>query len=76
MKEITLKKSTHFISVIFNIASLSLIHIFDERFGSNVHIIDWSLHMDEATPHIHERHVFDATNQYGEIEPVSYTHLW
>ena len=26
---------------------------FDERFGSNVHIIDWSLHMDEATPHIH-----------------------
>lgn len=33
---------------------------FDERFGSNVHIIDWSLHMDEATPHIHERHVFDG----------------
>ena len=27
---------------------------FDERFGSNVHIIDWSLHMDEATPHIHD----------------------
>lgn len=42
---------------------------FEERFGSNVHIIDWSLHMDEATPHIHERHVFDATNRYGEIEP-------
>ena len=42
---------------------------FDERFGSNVHIIDWSLHMDEATPHIHERHVFDTTNRYGEIEP-------
>ena len=42
---------------------------FDERFGSNVHIIDWSLHMDESTPHIHERHVFDATNRYGEIEP-------
>ena len=38
---------------------------FDERFGSNVHIIDWSLHMDEATPHIHERHVFDATNRYS-----------
>lgn len=28
---------------------------FDERFGSNVHIIDWSLHMDEATPHIHRK---------------------
>lgn len=42
---------------------------FEDRFGTNVHIIDWSLHMDEATPHIHERHVFDATNKYGEIEP-------
>ena len=48
---------------------------FDERFGSNVHIIDWSLHMDEATPHIHERHVFDATNRYGEIEPKQETAL-
>ena len=35
---------------------------FDERFGSNVHIIDWSLHMDEATPHIHERHVMLQTD--------------
>lgn len=42
---------------------------FEERFGSNVHIIDWALHMDESTPHIHERHVFDAVNRYGEIEP-------
>ncbi|MBU5415507.1 plasmid recombination protein [Anaerobutyricum soehngenii] len=42
---------------------------FEERFGTNVHIIDWALHMDEGTPHIHERHVFEATNQYGEIEP-------
>lgn len=42
---------------------------FEERFGSHVHIIDWALHMDESTPHIHERHVFDVTNKYGEIEP-------
>ena len=42
---------------------------FEERFGTNVHIIDWALHMDEATPHIHERHVFEVTNEYGEIEP-------
>ncbi len=41
----------------------------DRRFGSNVHILDWALHMDESTPHIHERHVFDAENQYGEIAP-------
>ena len=25
--------------------------------------------MDEGTPHIHERHVFDAENRYGEICP-------
>ena len=27
------------------------------------------LHLDEATPHIHERHVFDCENRYGEIAP-------
>lgn len=42
---------------------------FDKRFGKHIHIIDWALHMDETTPHIHERHVFDAENQYGEICP-------
>ncbi len=36
-------------------------------FGSKVHIIDWSLHMDEQHLNIHERHVFDATNRYGEM---------
>ena len=33
---------------------------FEKCFGSHVHILDWALHLDEATPHIHERHVFDA----------------
>lgn len=33
---------------------------FNRRYGSHVHILDWALHLDEATPHIHERHVFDA----------------
>jgi hypothetical protein len=42
---------------------------FEETFGSNVHILDWALHMDETTPHVHERHVFDYTNRYGETEP-------
>ncbi len=42
---------------------------FELRFGSNIQILDWSLHMDEATPHIHERHVFFSENRYGEIEP-------
>jgi len=42
---------------------------FEKRFGSHVHILDWSLHLDEATPHIHERHVFDCENRYGETAP-------
>ncbi len=40
-----------------------------KRFGDYVHVLNWSLHMDEGTPHIHERHVFDCENQYGEIAP-------
>ena len=42
---------------------------FNQRYGEHIHILDWALHMDETTPHIHERHVFDAPNQYGEICP-------
>jgi len=42
----------------------------DRRFGEHVHVIDWALHLDEATPHIHERHVFDCKNRYGEIQPA------
>ena len=41
----------------------------ERRFGSHVHILDWALHIDESTPHIHERHVFDCENQYGELCP-------
>lgn len=40
-----------------------------ERFGDHVHILDWSLHLDETSPHIHARQVFDVKNRYGEIEP-------
>ncbi len=43
--------------------------IFQERFGSHVHILDWALHLDETSPHIHARQVFDIENHYGEIEP-------
>jgi hypothetical protein len=41
----------------------------EHRFGEHIHVIDWALHLDEATPHIHERHVFDYVNRYGEVEP-------
>ena len=42
---------------------------FNARFGSHVHIIDWALHLDETSPHIHARQVFDVENSHGEIEP-------
>lgn len=41
----------------------------EEKFGSHFHILDWALHLDEATPHIQERHVFDCENNYGELCP-------
>ena len=42
---------------------------FKAKFDEHVHVLDWALHLDESTPHIHERHVFDCENQYGEIAP-------
>ena len=42
---------------------------FYRRFGENIHILGWALHLGEATPHIHERNVFDCENRYGEIAP-------
>lgn len=42
---------------------------FNKRYGSHIHILDWALHLDEGTPHVHERHVFDAKNKYGELCP-------
>ena len=42
---------------------------FNRRFGEHVHILNWALHMDESTPHIQERHVFDCKNRYGETAP-------
>ena len=35
----------------------------------HVHVLDWALHLDESAPHIHERHVFDCENKYGEVAP-------
>lgn len=41
----------------------------DRRFGDYLHILDWSLHLDETTPHIHERHVFDCEDSHGHRFP-------
>ena len=54
--------------LLFDVVTEFMIEI-NETFGSHVHILDWALHLDESTPHIHERHVFDCENQYGEIAP-------
>ena len=37
---------------------------FKAKFGNHVHVLDWALHLDESTPHIHERHVFTV----GKVE--------
>ncbi len=42
---------------------------FEKRYGSHVHILDWALHLDEATPHVHVRQVYDALNKYGKLCP-------
>ena len=42
---------------------------FKVKYGEYVHVLDWALHLDESTPHIHERHVFDCENKYGEVAP-------
>lgn len=59
-----------------SVKAKTLVHVtedflswFEDTYGQFVHILDWALHVDEATPHIHERHVFDAPNTYGEISP-------
>lgn len=41
----------------------------EKRYGSNFKILDWALHMDESTPHVHERHVFFADDGYGTLFP-------
>ena len=53
---------------LFDIAD-TFMRRFEGMFGDHVHILDFALHMDETTPHIHERHVFDCKNKYGEICP-------
>ena len=49
--------------------STSFIEEFEAKYGDHVHVLDWALHLDESTPHIHERPVFDCENKYGEVAP-------
>ena len=54
--------------VLLNIVT-EFIEEFKAKYGEHVHVLDWALHLDESTPHIHERHVFDCENKYGEVAP-------
>lgn len=39
----------------------------NKRFGNQIKIINSSLHVDEGTPHIHERKIFIGHNSHGEL---------
>ena len=62
-------KDDHASSEVLLAVVTEFIEEFKARFGDHVHVLDWALHLDESTPHIHERHVFDCENKYGEIAP-------
>ncbi len=38
-----------------------------EKYNSNCHILDWAIHVDEATPHAHIRKCWDYTNEKGDL---------
>ena len=62
-------KDDHASSEVLLAVVMEFIKEFKAKFGEHVHVLDWALHLDESTPHIHERHVFDCENKYGEIAP-------
>lgn len=62
-------KDGHEDPALFTQVVAELIQEIESRYGSNIKILDWALHMDEGTPHIHERHVFFADDKYGMSFP-------
>lgn len=50
---------------VFVKVAAELFEVIQEKYGSHMQILDWALYMDEATPHIHESHVFFADDGYG-----------
>ena len=62
-------KDDHISGEVLLAVMTEFIEEFNAKFGEHVHVLDWALHLDESTPHIHERHVFDCENKYGEVAP-------
>lgn len=46
-----------------------------DRFGEHFHLLNWSLHLDESTPHIHERHVLIVRMLMEKYFPNRKKHL-
>ena len=55
--------------ILFTQVVAEVIQEIEKRYGDHIKVLDWALHMDEATPHIHERHVFFADDGYGMSFP-------
>lgn len=36
------------------------------KYDKNVHVLDWAIHNDEATPHVHIRKVYDYIDENGD----------
>ena len=54
---------------VFTEVVTELIDKLENLYGSNYKSLNWALHMDESTPHIHERHVFFADDGHGMMFP-------
>lgn len=54
---------------VFALVVVELLEEMEKRYGSNFQVLDMALHLDEGTPHIHERHVFFADDGYGNMFP-------
>ena len=58
-------KDGHEDAALFALVVAEVFEEIEKRYGDHIKILDWALHMDEATPHIHERHVFFADDGHG-----------
>lgn len=43
------------------------IQAWNKEHGNHFHILDCAIHLDEETPHAHERSIMDVTDKYGHL---------
>lgn len=46
---------------------MKVIQDWNSKHGCHFHILDYAMHFDEKTPHVHERAIMDVTDRYGNI---------